>query len=197
MSSTLPVLSSDNRLQRNRLLDQIEIAAPCPAKWEEMRGDDAQRFCGGCQKSVYNLAGMSSLEAEKLIFETEGNLCVRLFRRHDGTVITSDCPVGLAERAWRRARNTALASVSLIIVLLTGALVALFGASRTTTLVETTDGIQETIEDLRQPEPPPLAGAPMPIDVSQFEMGEMVDIPEPVPAPKASTPKMGRLKVVK
>ncbi len=43
---------------------------------------------------------MTRSEAESLIARTEGRLCVRFYRRHDGSIITRDCPVGL--RAIRR-----------------------------------------------------------------------------------------------
>ncbi len=44
---------------------------------------------------VYNLSEMTSLEAENLVLEKEGKLCVRFLRRKDGTILTQDCPVGL------------------------------------------------------------------------------------------------------
>lgn len=77
------------------ILDSIRIAAPCPAEWGQMTGDERARFCGQCQKHVYNLSAMTAADAVALIREKEGQLCGRLFRRADGTVITSDCPVGL------------------------------------------------------------------------------------------------------
>jgi hypothetical protein len=43
---------------------------------------------------------MSRPDAESLIARTEGRLCVRFYRRGDGSIITKDCPVGL--RAIRR-----------------------------------------------------------------------------------------------
>ena len=83
-------------------LDTIQIASPCAASWDAMPGDDRTRFCPQCSQHVYNLAGMSRREAEGLLRQTEGRLCVRLYRRADDTVLTSDCPVGL-----RRVRRTA------------------------------------------------------------------------------------------
>ena len=53
------------------------------------------RFCEGCQKRVYNLSAMGQAEAEGLLRRHEGHLCVRYYRRRDGTILTSDCPVGL------------------------------------------------------------------------------------------------------
>lgn len=44
---------------------------------------------------MYNLSELSRNEAENLIREKEGRLCVRFFRRADGTILTKDCPVGL------------------------------------------------------------------------------------------------------
>jgi hypothetical protein len=65
-----------------------------------MPGDERVRFCSQCNLHVYNISAMNAAEAESLFAKTEGRLCVRLFRRADGTVLTRDCPVGL--RLWRR-----------------------------------------------------------------------------------------------
>lgn len=61
-----------------------------------MTGDERARFCGSCHKNVYDISQMTRDEAYNLIAKKEGNLCLRLHRRPDGTVITSDCPVGIA-----------------------------------------------------------------------------------------------------
>ena len=76
-------------------LELIEIATPCEASWNEMRGDDRVRFCSHCKLNVYNLSDMPRAEAEQLVQQREGKLCVRFFKRHDGTVLTRDCPVGI------------------------------------------------------------------------------------------------------
>jgi len=65
-----------------------------------MIGSERMRFCGQCSLNVYNLSGMTRSEAEHLIARNEGRLCVRFYRRRDGSIITKDCPVGL--RAIRR-----------------------------------------------------------------------------------------------
>jgi hypothetical protein len=75
-------------------LDHIRIASPCPADWDQMRGDNRRRFCTECKLNVYNLSEMTRDEAENFLFAAEGRVCVRLYRRRDGTVITEDCPVG-------------------------------------------------------------------------------------------------------
>jgi hypothetical protein len=83
------------------LLNNIRVASPCSAAWDAMTGDERVRFCGACRKSVYNLSEMTRAAAERLIGETEGRVCVRFYRRRDGTVLTSDCPVGRGRaRRW-------------------------------------------------------------------------------------------------
>ena len=91
------------------LLDRITIASPCSADWNTMSGDDRRRFCAACKLHVHDLGAMTKAEAEALLQQpTNGRVCVRLFRRADGTVLTRDCPVGLRLRL-RRAFARALA----------------------------------------------------------------------------------------
>lgn len=93
-------------------LEAIQIAKPCRADWNHMTGDQRARFCGSCHKNVYDISQMTRADAHNLIVEKEGNVCVRLYRRPDGTVITSDCPVGKREVAhpmwWTLAGFVAL-----------------------------------------------------------------------------------------
>jgi hypothetical protein len=81
-------------------LEAVRVATPCNADWNRMTGDERTRFCQSCTKNVYNLSGMTRTDAENLIREKEGNLCVRFYRRADGTILTDDCPVAL--KAMRR-----------------------------------------------------------------------------------------------
>jgi hypothetical protein len=81
-------------------LDNVRVAAPCSADWEQMMGTERARFCTRCDLNVYNLSSMTKAEAEHLIANNEGRLCVRFYRRADGSVLTKNCPVGL--RAIRR-----------------------------------------------------------------------------------------------
>src|SRR5919107_5522361 len=81
-------------------LEHVNVAAPCPADWEKMVGDERVRYCDRCSLHVYNLSGMTRREAEALVTNSEGRLCVRYYRRADGTILTRNCPVGL--RAIRR-----------------------------------------------------------------------------------------------
>ena len=81
-------------------LDNIRVASPCRADWNQMYGNARKRFCADCKLNVYNLSDMTRDEAEDFLMASEGRLCVRFFRRADGTVLTKDCPVG-----WRAVKQ--------------------------------------------------------------------------------------------
>ena len=100
-------------------LEQIEIASPCSAAWNEMEGDDRVRFCRQCHQNVYNLSAMSRSEAETLVQEMEGVPCVRLYRRMDGTVLTDDCPVGV--RRAPKAIYSGLARLGIVAMIIIAA----------------------------------------------------------------------------
>jgi hypothetical protein len=117
------------------LLDDVRIASPCPARWEDMIGDDRVRFCGQCTKNVYNLSALPREEGEGLLRgaqtrEAEGGagLCVRVYRRSDGTVLTADCPEGTRRKKRRLAVFGAIGGG----LMAAGAAAAeMFGASHT------------------------------------------------------------------
>jgi hypothetical protein len=81
-------------------LEQVRVTVPCQASWVAMRGDDRVRYCGRCEQHVYNLSGMSRADAEALLRQREGRLCVRYYRRPDGTVLTKNCQAFAATRRW-------------------------------------------------------------------------------------------------
>jgi hypothetical protein len=95
-----------------KILSDIRIASPCPAKWDAMSGDERARHCGSCEKTVYNISALTADEAAELIAAHEGKLCIRMFRRSDGTVITRDCPVGRAERIRKSIRAMIVSAAS-------------------------------------------------------------------------------------
>jgi hypothetical protein len=94
--------------------NDLRVAAPCPVSWESMNGDERSRVCSLCELKVHNIAGMSSHEVENLIGEGSGRICIRVFRRADGTVITKDCPVGVRSLRKRTARMASAALAGLL-----------------------------------------------------------------------------------
>jgi len=89
-------------------LDRAEIATPCDRTWDSLVGDARVRHCGKCGQNVYNVEAMSRDEALGLIAAREGRVCMRIFRRTDGTVVTADCWTRLRE-ARRRGVGAFLA----------------------------------------------------------------------------------------
>ena len=96
-------------------LSQVRVAAPCRESWDNMAGGEQVRSCARCQKKVYNLSHMTAADAAALVREAEGkSLCVRFYRRSDGTVMTADCPVGKQAAQKKVARGVAAVAGSVL-----------------------------------------------------------------------------------
>lgn len=108
---------AENELGRRRLpqLEELQILVPCEVAWDSMTGSETSRFCGDCQKQVYNLSAMSEREAQGFLESVAmQGACVRFYRRPDGTVMTAECDVaGAARRRRLRIGAAALAFTSL------------------------------------------------------------------------------------
>lgn len=113
-------------------INRLRVAAPCPASWDNMAGDDRTRFCASCSLHVHNISEMTAPEVQTLIANSTGRVCGRVYRRADGTVITRDCPVGLA--AYRK-RISRFAGATLAAVL------GLFSISYGQTETEKEEGV--------------------------------------------------------
>jgi hypothetical protein len=151
-------------------LRNVKVASPCPADWDRMIGDERARFCGQCELNVYNLSAMSTLEAESLIARTEGRLCIRYYRRKDGSIITQDCPVGL-RRLKQRAARIKRAAASLVLGFLAG--LGFHGAASRfgVFLLDSTGGWGThgaTMGDLVAPQIPPPG-----LEMGKMELREM------------------------
>jgi len=79
-------------------LEAVKIASPCGVSWDAMRGDGRVRSCTQCSRMVFDLASLSEAEARTLLAREGRSVCVQLYRRGDGKVLTRDCPVGLRAR---------------------------------------------------------------------------------------------------
>jgi len=121
-------------------LDMLQVASPCSADWRKMVGDSRVRMCAECNKNVYDISAMT--EAEALAFlAKDGGSCVRFYRRADGRVMTSDCPVGVVDRR-RRLRILAAASVPLVAGTVAAFAVAQGAGHRTGQIVEHSADLQ-------------------------------------------------------
>jgi hypothetical protein len=153
------------------LLDQLRVASPCSAPWDKMVGTDRARFCGLCEKTVYNVSAMSRDEAEQFLGTVESP-CVRFYQRSDGTILTSDCPVGVSKKRRRNLLLAALATAAAAFAGLLG-----MGTRRGTQV----QGGMEAIP------PPPTAVttvSPTGDDEVHMPMGVMAPMPRPTALPK-------------
>lgn len=100
---------------------KLKVASPCPMLWDRLDKTEERgvRFCRECRKNVYNLIEISEADLNNLLTgATAGDsLCLRLYQRADGTVITNDCPVGLKKvrEFWQRMKTGAVASLAFLI----------------------------------------------------------------------------------
>lgn len=156
-------------------LENLKVASPCSQDWDAMIGTERKRYCGDCKLNVYNLSGMTRTEAENLIINAEGRLCVRFFKREDGTVLTQDCPVGW--KAFKKRLSVgATAFASLIFSLISGlGLAVMFNQSY--------KGTTTTTGEIVSYKPTPT---PKPTPEKYYPTTGMIAIPAPTPK---STPK--------
>ena len=162
-------------------LDAIEIRTPCRVPWEGMKGDERVRFCSQCRLNVYNLSELGRREAEALLQQDGGRVCVRLYRRPDGTVLTRSC------RAARWARRTAALAFRTAAALVVGFFLWVSGSATLGLHQDGMAGVKRrepfrTVLEWISPTPlPPMAGLVL--------MGD-VCVPPP-PANPVLTPEGG------
>lgn len=53
----------------NNPLNNIKIASPCSANWDEMVGSERQRYCGECKLNVYSHFGNVAPGCRKFDFK--------------------------------------------------------------------------------------------------------------------------------
>lgn len=164
--------------RRLPVLDDIRVASACHERWDAMTGDEQSRFCGSCRKNVYNLSSMTREAAEALVRSKEGDLCVRFFRRTDGTILTADCPVGV-----RRKRVRLVAAA--------GAVTALAAGAVGFTFAQMGAPVRPVAPSVAAPlvAAPPVTAAPEPTEMMQ---GQMVMGVTADPPPVIQRPRMGR-----
>jgi hypothetical protein len=87
---------------------------PCNTSWKNMDGDERIRLCATCSQNVYDLRAFEEDEAQGFLSAQEDEEGTQLFRRSDGTILLSDCPVGMRRRHRRRVLGAALIVTAMI-----------------------------------------------------------------------------------
>ncbi|MDX2118013.1 MAG: hypothetical protein SFY96_07520 [Planctomycetota bacterium] len=162
------------------LLDSLRIASPCPASWVQMVGDDITRHCAQCDLDVHNISAMSREDAEAFLQarKNASRTCVRFFRRADGTILTQDCPVGLA--LWRRRAAAGVSRVAAaMLFVFTGGM--MLSANRTPWLPERLRAMEpfKTVSAWLNP-----IAAPAPPITSGSWIAGLAIAPPPAPNPQ-------------
>jgi hypothetical protein len=139
-----------------------------------MTGNDRSRFCGQCQKNVYNFSAMTRAEVEALIREKDGRLCGRFYRRPDGRILTADCPVGIQRRRHRLAR---------ICGVIAGFMVFVLGGCTRRPAVQGKIAAPVEVGDVVCPQSPATNAPP------RLLLGEVMVNEGPKPAPSESSEK--------
>ena len=146
LSAASELLADAKARARLPVLDNIRVATPCSADWAQMTGSERIRACGDCKKNVYNLSDMTRDEAQALIIEKEGKLCVRYFQRKDGTILLKDCVIGV-----KRKRRRRLFAVGAAALLAGGAGLVYRSMTGTDPLQQTVGAMELPVERLRVP----------------------------------------------
>ena len=176
MRRSLPVLDSSPDA-----LDLVEIPIPCEVPWDAMPGDEQVRHCGQCKQNVYNVEAFTRAEALRLL---GARACLRIYRRPDNTVITSDCRERL--RAARKRGLLVFAGVALVVLWaqICAQFVGLMGLRRLTRGDETMgEPVPAAVRGQIAPPVIPAPYAPMQGPPPPPKMGEAPPMP-----PKVKTP---------
>lgn len=115
-----------NQLKSNRdnslpVLPQVTINTPCPKIWDEMDGDLAKRFCGHCQKHVYNFSELDTKSVDQLLSSGQ-SICARIIRNPDGSIVTKDCSPEkkdndqISRRGWFHRLTAMAASLATLLI---------------------------------------------------------------------------------
>ena len=74
------------------IMRAARIESPCSVDWESMSGDDRTKLCGKCELEVINTLLLSDAEVRQALLRVQGGerVCMRFFRREDGTFITGN-----------------------------------------------------------------------------------------------------------
>ncbi len=177
----------------NFSLEQIRIAAPCSVPWDSMQGDSRKRFCEQCQLHVYNISDMTRQVAEEFLQQEKGRVCINMYKREDGTVLTQDCPVGL-KAIRRKFRKMMFLVGSLAVSTLMG--IGLYqkiskNGAQSNFLKKLLNNKPEPVEKFQRlgGEPCILPTKPLPTTSSTASSVSTPETATPVSTPETATPK--------
>lgn len=99
-------------------LSKVKIASPCKVPLSEMEDQGNCFHCKSCDLNVYQFSKLTNSEIADLLNENNEKLCVGIFRREDGTIITKDCPLGLRDVGFIYRRSGLIKAIAFVLIIM-------------------------------------------------------------------------------
>jgi hypothetical protein len=89
-----------------------KISYVCPIPWSEMHGDESERFCSKCSRTVVNVSLLTEAQRVALLQSVPPEqLCIAYYRRLSGEFVSAENPLSGSEA--RRIVQYGVAALSL------------------------------------------------------------------------------------
>jgi len=72
--------------------DRLNVVSPCASSWGRMSGSADKRHCAECNKFVFDFSQMTRSQIEAVVTAKRGQLCARITRREDGSLVMLEPP---------------------------------------------------------------------------------------------------------
>lgn len=120
-----------------------QLSYVCPIRWNELRGDERERFCERCGHRVSNLSTMSATERAALMAKIgRERVCASFYVRLSGEYITPEKPLTPEERS--KIRQLGVAALSAGALALAAGCVAPSEQAKLSPPAEATPQVTET-----------------------------------------------------
>jgi len=94
-----------------------KLSYACPIPWADLQGNERERYCQQCGRSVTNLSELSETERTAILAASgQGEVCVSFYRRITGEYVTPDAPLTSEERSSIRQLGVAALSAGALLL---------------------------------------------------------------------------------
>ncbi len=76
------------------------IEKPCPANWDDIKGDEKKRYCEHCQLHVHNLSAMTPNEQRDILFPGNTRNCISYVARANARAVDSESWLKIQSASW-------------------------------------------------------------------------------------------------
>ncbi|MEO5958984.1 MAG: hypothetical protein ABIZ49_08425 [Opitutaceae bacterium] len=161
------------------------LSYACPIPWTKMRGDEKERFCSKCARTVVNISLLTEAQRAALLAQTNpGELCISYYRRLSGEFVSAENPLRPAEAA-------SVVQYGVAALTLAAAAVAVDCVPAAREAVEQTQrrlateyyAVRESVKDYAERVKATVTGRTPPPDPSAVMILGMIACPPPTPPP--------------